>query len=177
MCWNTYFIVFFEHQPKFAPKKGQKPHDNLHFPKHRLITKNKKRFVATPPPPFTKNCCFSTFFGFLKPKTLMLNKKHNFKSGKNKDKKKGFQRENKTENQKKREDWWTKIWHLNISDVVPFMKPKQRRKKRKERDKTRNQKKAKIKDKNEGKRTRTREREREREPEKEKLKKGKAKKG
>ena len=23
-CWNTYFIVFFEHQPKFAPKNGPK---------------------------------------------------------------------------------------------------------------------------------------------------------
>ena len=33
---------------------------------------------------------------------MMLNKKHNSKSGKNKDKKKRFQRENKTGNQKKR---------------------------------------------------------------------------
>ena len=32
----------------------------------------------------------------------MLNNKHNSKSGKKKDKKKRFQRENKTENQKKR---------------------------------------------------------------------------
>ena len=33
---------------------------------------------------------------------MMLNKKHNLKSGNNKDKKKGFERENKTGNQKKK---------------------------------------------------------------------------
>ena len=33
---------------------------------------------------------------------MMLNKKHNSKSGKNKDKEKRFQRENKTGNPKKR---------------------------------------------------------------------------
>ena len=37
----------------------------------------------------------------LKPKTFMLNKKHNLKSGKNKDKEKGFERKNKTGNHKK----------------------------------------------------------------------------
>ena len=40
--------------------------------------------------------------GFLKPKTMILNNKHNSKSGKKKDKRKRFQRENKTGNQKKR---------------------------------------------------------------------------
>ena len=39
----------------------------------------------------------------------MLNKRHNLKSGKNKDKKKGFQRENKTGNQKKRKDFKKKL--------------------------------------------------------------------
>ena len=34
----------------------------------------------------------------------MLNKKRNIKSGENKDKKKGFERENKTGNQNKRND-------------------------------------------------------------------------
>ena len=41
---------------------------------------------------------------FLKPKALMLNEKHNFKSGKGKDKRKGFIRKNKTGNQQKRKD-------------------------------------------------------------------------
>ena len=44
MCWNTYFTVFFEHQPKCGQKKGK--NDNFsHFSKHRLL---KNRFVATP---------------------------------------------------------------------------------------------------------------------------------
>ena len=40
----------------------------------------------------------------LKPKTFMLNKKHNLKSGKNKDKEKEFEGKNKTGNHKKRKD-------------------------------------------------------------------------
>ena len=46
------------------------------------------------------------FFKFfvLKPKTIMLNKKHNLKSGNDKDKEKGFERKSKTGNQNKREN-------------------------------------------------------------------------
>ena len=47
------FIVVFEHQPKFWPKKGQKNDNSSHFAKHRLL---KNRFVATPL--LTKNWCF-----------------------------------------------------------------------------------------------------------------------
>ena len=62
--------------------------DNFsHFAKHRLIIKN--RFVATPL--LTKNFCFFKL-SVLKPKTLMLNKKHNLKSGNSKDKKKELER-------------------------------------------------------------------------------------
>ena len=72
------FIVFFEKQPKKCKKKCQKKNDNFsHFAKHRFI-KKKTRFVATPF--FLKKCVFQLVF--LKPKTMMLNKKHNSKSGK-----------------------------------------------------------------------------------------------
>ena len=72
------FIVFFEKQPKKCKKKCQKKNDNFwHFAKHRFI-KKKTRFVATPL--FLKKCVFQLVF--LKPKTMMLNKKHNPKSGK-----------------------------------------------------------------------------------------------
>ena len=53
------------------------------------------------PPFLTKKLVFLKL-GFLKPKTMILNNKHNSKSGKKKDKRKRFQRENKTRNQKKR---------------------------------------------------------------------------
>ena len=70
------FIVHFEHQPKYA-KKGPKQTKTFHI----LQTQVHKKipFVATPL--LTKNLCF------LKRKTLMLNKKHNLKLGKIKDKK------------------------------------------------------------------------------------------
>ena len=70
--------------------------DNFsHFAKHRLI---KKTLLLQPP--FSPKIDFFKLF-VLKPKTFMLNKKHNLKSGKNKDKEKGFERKNKTGNHKK----------------------------------------------------------------------------
>ena len=65
-----------------------KKNDNFsHFAKQRLIKKT--RFVATPL--LTKNVCFFKL-SVLKPKTLMLNKKHNLKWGNSKDKKKELER-------------------------------------------------------------------------------------
>ena len=91
------FIVFFEKQPKFCQKKAPpKTITFSHFAKHKFI---KKPLCCNPP--FDQNLVFLNL-GFLKPKTMMLNNKHNSKSGKKKDKKKRFQRENKTGNQKKR---------------------------------------------------------------------------
>ena len=46
-----------------------------------------------------KNVFFN--LGFLKPKTMMLNKKHNSKSGKNKDKKRDFKEKTRQETQKR----------------------------------------------------------------------------
>ena len=61
---------------------------------------------------------------------MMLNKKHNLKWGKCKDKKKGFQRENKQET-KKEEILMKENFVIEYFDVVLFMKQKQRRNKRK----------------------------------------------
>ena len=75
------------------PKKN----DNFsHFAKHRFI----KNPVMLQPPLFLKRCVFQ--FGFFETKNNDVEQKHNSKSGKNKDKEKRFQRENKTGNPKKR---------------------------------------------------------------------------
>ena len=96
------FYSIFEHQPKLGKKMG-KTNDNFsHFAKHRFI---KNPFCCNPL--LTKNWCFSTLF--LKPKTLMLNKRHNLKSGKGKDKKKGLERKSKKGNQKKRKYFRKKV--------------------------------------------------------------------
>ena len=99
----------------------------------------------------------------MKLKTLMLNKKHNLKSGKSKDKKKAFETEKQDRKPKKRENISGKkeIAIENVH-VVLFMKQKQRRKKNEKETKTRNKKKAKKKDKKEERKTRERERQRKR---------------
>ena len=76
------------------------------------------------------------FFNFFfETKNNDVEEKHNLKSAKkSKDKKKGFQREKKTGNQK-REILMKENFVIEYFDVVLFMRQKQRRKKRKERDK------------------------------------------
>ena len=130
MCWNTYFYSVFWTSTKKCPKNGQKKNDNFwHFPKHRLI---KKKTVLLQPP-FWPN--ISVFFklSVLKPKTLMLNKKHNLKWGNSKDKKKELETK-KGRKLKKEKRFQKKKLAIEYFDVVPFMKEKQRRKKNKERD-------------------------------------------
>ena len=64
-------------------------------------------------------CVFK--FVCLRPKTFMVNKKHNLKSGKNKDNRKGFERENKTENPRERERIdYNKNFVIEYFDVVIF---------------------------------------------------------
>ena len=88
------FSALFEKTAKNLPKKAPPKNDNFsHFAKHRFI----KNTVMLQPPFWPKIGVFE--LGFLKPK--VLNNKHNSKSGKKKDKKKRFQRENKTGNQKR----------------------------------------------------------------------------
>ena len=102
----------------------------------------------------------------------MLNRKHNLKSGKSKDKKKGFETEKQDRKPKERKNISGKKLQLNIlMFFFSWNKSNEERKGKKE-TKTRNKKKAKKKDKKEGKKKRTTER-----TEKEKQKKGEAKKG
>ena len=54
----------------------------------------------------------------------MLNRKHNLKSGKSKDKKKGFETEKQDRKQKKRKHFRKKI-AIEYFDVFLFMKEKQ----------------------------------------------------
>ena len=110
--------------------------------------------------------------GFLKPKTMMLNNKHNSKSGKKKDKKKRFQRENKTGNQQK-ENTFIENKKLQFYIFMLFYtwnKSKEERTIKKE-TKTRNKKKAKE-ERQEGRKKDKRKRE----TEKEKQKRGRPKK-
>ena len=158
MCWNTYFILFFEHHPKLDPKRAKKNDNFWHFAKHRFI---KKTFVATPL--LTKQLCFLKLF-VLKPKTIMLNKNITQNQGDNKDKKKGFERKSKTGNQKKRKDWRKQI-AIEYFDVVLFVKQKQRRNNRKKRQKQGSKRKQKRKTRRKKER-KEEERDREREIEK-----------
>ena len=64
------FIVFCEKQPKICQKKAPPKNDNFsHFAKHRFIKKN----PLCCNPPFDQKLVFFNL-GFLKPKTMMLNK-------------------------------------------------------------------------------------------------------
>ena len=145
--------MFFEHQPKFA-KNGQK---TITF--HILQTQVHKKTPFCCNPPFDQNLAFFNL-GFLKPKTMMLNKNITVNQQKNKDKKKGFQREKKTGNQK-RQKLMKENFVIAYFDVVLLMKQKQRRKKRKDREKNKEAKESK-KERQEGKEKRTRRRERQR---------------
>ena len=123
----------------------------------------KKPFCCNPL--FTKHFCFFFKLGFLKPKTLMLNKKHNLKSGKSKDKKKEFERKNKTWNPKKRKYWWSKLLQLNILMLFLSWNRNKEERKGKNETKTRKQKKQKRKTRRK-KKGQEQERDREREIEK-----------
>ena len=92
-----FYSVFLNMNQNLA-KKGGKNDNFSHFAKHRFI-KN----------PFCCNLFLFLFFCvfqfvFLKLKTLMLNKKHNLKTGKSKDKKKGFETEKQDRKPKEREN-------------------------------------------------------------------------
>ena len=83
---------------KIGQKKGQTKNDNFsHFAKHRLIKKN---VLLQPPFSPKKNVFFKLFV--LKPKTLMLNKKHNLKSEKKKIRKRDLKGKARQDTIKKR---------------------------------------------------------------------------
>ena len=74
---------------------GKKNDNFSHFAKHRFI---KNRFVE----PFFDPKLVLFNFDFLKPKTLMLNKKHNLKSGKAKIRKRDPKEKARQETKKER---------------------------------------------------------------------------
>ena len=78
-------------------------------------------------PPFHQTIVFLKFF-VLKPKTFMLNKKHNLKSGKNRDKEKGFERKSKTGNHKKEKRLMKKINCHSKFSCCSFQKTKAKKK-------------------------------------------------
>ena len=117
--------------------KRAKIDNSSHFAKHRFITKT---FCCNPP--LDLKCVFLT--------CLFWNSKHveqetQLKIRKSKDKKKEFQRENKTGNQKKRKDWRENTLYYNTVMLFFSIKQKQRRKKKEKETKARNQKKTKKK--------------------------------
>ena len=136
MCWNTYFYSVVWTSPKICPKKGHQKNDNFsHFPKHRLIKKN--RFVATP---LLTIFCLVVCLEIKK--NLMLNKKHNLKSGNSKDKKKEIETK-KDRKPKKRENIDEDKTCNLIFWCCSFHERKQRRKRKKERDKNKEPKESK----------------------------------
>ena len=167
MCWNTYIYSVFWTSTKIWQKGGKKNDNFSHFPKHRFIKKT--RFVATPLWP--KIGVFQLCF--LKPQTLMLNKKTELKISKKQRKEKGIGKKSKTGNQKKEKIFQekNKLKLIFFSCCVLFMKQKQRRKKMKKRQKQETKRKQKERQKGRKKDKRKRE------TEKEKQKKGEAKKG
>ena len=122
----------------------------------------KIKFCCNPPP------AKIVFDLFSLTKTIDVEQKHNCKSGKHKDKKKRFQRANKTGYQERERIDKKATFVIEYVDVVLFMKPKQRRNNNKERDKNKEPKESKKEE---------RKKERKEEKEKEKVKKGFAKKG
>ena len=159
MCWNTYFYSVFWTSTKNCQKNGQKKTITFDILQNTGWYK-KNRFVATPL--LTKNVFFKFFV--LKPKTFMLNRKHNLKSGKSKDKKKEL--ETKKGRKLKKEKWFQKkktcnliFWCCSFHE----RKAKKKEKERKKETKTRNQKKAKNKDQKEERKKRRKKRDRERE--------------
>ena len=153
------FIVFFEHQPKLAKEMGKKNDDFSHFAKHRLIKKNGLLQL----PFWPKIGVFQ--FWFFQPKTLMLNKKHNLKSGKAKIRKRDWKEKQDRKPPKKKID--EKKLQFNVLMLfLSWNKSKEERKGKKQR-KTRNKKKAQKKDKKDKIKKRTREREEKRERDRE----------
>ena len=138
MCWNTYFIVLFEHQPKIAKRNGPKRNDELlTFCKTQVHKKN----VLLQPPFWPKNSVLFFKLFVLKSKTLMLNKKTYLKIRKSERKEKGIWRKKQDRKPKRKQKRLMKIkYAIEYFDVVPFMKQKQRRKENEQKDKSKKQK-------------------------------------
>ena len=141
-------------------KKCQKKNDNFwHFAKHRFI----KNPVLLQPPFFWKNVFFNLFF--LKPKTMMLNKKHNSKTGKKQRQGKEIWKR-KQDRKPKKENILMKKRNSNLIFSCSFQETKAQKIEQKKRQKQERKRKPKKKDKKEERKTRAKQRDRERESEK-----------
>ena len=161
MCWNTYFIGFLKNNQNL-PKNGQK-NDNFF-----TFCNKKTPFCCNPP--FDQKLVFFNL-GLLKPKTLMMNKKHNLKSGKTKIRKRDRKKKKDRKPKKKRKYWSKKscnwmFWCCSFHETKAKKKEKEKREKKKESQESKEER-------QEGRQ----EEKNKRETEKEKLKKGEAKKG
>ena len=168
MCWNTYFYSVFWKTTKICQKMAQKmaqKNDNFwHFAKDRPM--KKKTFFCNPP--FHQKLVFFKL-AFLKPKTIMLNRKHNVKSGNSKDKKRDLKEKTRQETKKekslmKKMCTWI-VWCCSCHETKAKKKEKMKKRqkqgtKRKQKRKARRKKER--KERKEEKRERERERERKR---------------
>ena len=150
------FIVFFENNQKFAKKKPK--NDNFsHFAKHRFI---KKKTLCCNPPLDQKLVFFNV--GFSKPKTMMLNKKHNSKSGQNKDNKRDFKEKTRQETKKREHIDEQKKLQFNIFMLFYWWNKSKEERTMKKETKQETKRKPKNKDKKEERKTRAKERQRKR---------------
>ena len=168
-CWNAYFIVFFEHQPKFAPPPQKKKTITFHFAKH-MSSKNNLLLQS----PLDLKFVFSTCLVW-NLRTFMLNKKHNIKSGKKTKIRKGIGKRKQDRKPKKERIDEKKpcniiFWCCSFHEAQAKKKEKER--KRQKQGTKRNQ----IIKKRRKEEKITKEREREREREHKKVKKGGGKK-
>ena len=152
------FIVLFEKQPKFCQKKAPPKNDNFsHFAKHRFIKKN----PLCCNPPFDQKLVFLNL-GFLKPKTMMLNNKHNSKSGK-KIRKRDFKEKTRQKTKKWEHIHWKQRNCNFICSCCSIHETKAKKKEQwKKRQKQETKRKPKKKDKKEERKTRGKERQRKR---------------
>ena len=136
-----------------------------HFAKRKLI----KKHVLLQPPSWPNIGVFQLVF--FKPKTLMLNKKHNLKQEKAKIRKRDVKEKTRQETPQKK--GLMKInFVIEYFDVVPFMNKSKQRRQKKRRDKNKEPKEN-TKERQEGRKKEKNKRE----TAKEKMKKGEAQKG
>ena len=148
------FYGAFQTSTKICPKKEQKNDNFSHFVKHRLPKKVVLQLPFWPTIGVFQLVFFET-------KNIRVEQKHNWKSGKIKDKK-GISKRRQDRKQKKTQDWWIKTLQLNIWMLVFFMKQKQRRQKKKAREKKKEPKESKKRKTRRKKERKEQDRERER---------------
>ena len=139
MCWITYFIVFFEHQPKSA-KEWPKKNDNFsHFAKHRFT----KNTVSLQPPFWPKIGVFQ--LGFFWNQKQWCWTKNNLKSEKKKQRygKREFKEEKRLETPKKIDEGklcnWI-FWCCSLRETKATKKTKERKRQKQESKRKQNRK-------------------------------------